>query len=247
MRYYLHGLSDFCRPEDLATALLVSEQRVTSRTSSPQRNSKVRDCLRHTRLQILGKAFGKFTGWHQEPRKIAVYHNRQIAALHCVLHMIPLAGAITLLVLRWTHHWIGFNPPDATTLQFVAKLHELTMQVSIVEVVLYIIRWQATEDFVPLGALSGAVQATQLSYLWSLGVWSLFTSNTFHGRRWQRTGMIIAIPALLISTALVGPSSAVLMIPDSGCARRFLIYPYLYIKAETRFPSHLGPADGFHM
>jgi hypothetical protein len=155
--------------------------------------------------------------------------------------MIPLAGAITLLVLRWTEYWIGHKSPDATTLQFTAKFHELLMQVSIVEVM------QATKGFVPLGALSGGVQATQLSYLWSLDFWSLFTSDAFHGQRWQKAGMIIMIPTLLISTALVGPSSAVLMIPDSGCPARERIGTLLAKPTESLFPSELGVAEGMLM
>lgn len=92
--------------------------------------------------------------------------------------MVPLGAAIALLVLRWSNYWVGENPPNATTLQFVAKFHELLMQVSIVEIMLFIVRSEATQEFVPLGALSGAVQATQLSYLWSLDFLSVFTSDT---------------------------------------------------------------------
>jgi hypothetical protein len=176
-----------------------------------------------------------------------MYSSRRLAAFHCLLHMIPLGGAMTLLVLRWTHYWVGFNPPDATTLQFVAKLHELLMQVSIVEIILCIVRSEATQGFVPLGALSGAVQATQLSYLWSLDFVSLFTSNAFRQRKWQKARMIVVLPALLISTALVGPSSAILMIPETGCSKEFQRSD-LYVKSvETVFPTQLGVADGFSM
>lgn len=73
-----------------------------------------------------------------------MYHSRSIAAYHCLLHTIPLAGAITLLVLRWTQYWVGLNTLDATTLQLVAKLHELLLQVSIIEIILCIAPSQAT-------------------------------------------------------------------------------------------------------
>jgi hypothetical protein len=166
----------------MATALLSSDERDASRGSSTLRSPKTRDFLRHTRLQILGKVFGRFSNWGQEPRKVATHRSRQVAAFHCLLHMIPLGGAITLLTLRWTHYWVGSNSPDATTLQFVAKFHELLMQVSIMEIMLYIVRSEATRGFVPLGVLSGALQPTQLSYLWSLDFLSMFTSDAFRGR-----------------------------------------------------------------
>lgn len=60
--------------------------------------------------------------------KVAIYRNRRMAALHTFFHLIPLGGAIALLVLRWKQYWIGYEATDITRLQFVAKLHELLMQ-----------------------------------------------------------------------------------------------------------------------
>jgi hypothetical protein len=173
-----------------------------------------------------------------------MFRSRQIAAFHCLLHMGPLGGGIALLVLRWTQYWIGSNPPDATTLQFVAKFHELLMQVSIVETMLSIVRNEAIHGFVPLGTLSGAIQSTQLSYLWSFDFLSIFTSNAFRGRGWQKAGLIIAIPLLLISTALVGPSSAILMIPEPGCPHWAQSELYLSEPLDRLFPARLGFEDG---
>ena len=48
------------------------------------------------------------------------------------------------------------------------------MQFSIVEMTVCIIRTEALRNFVPLGALSGIAQATQLSYIWSLDFISIF-------------------------------------------------------------------------
>jgi hypothetical protein len=237
-------MSNCSRPEGVATTPLSSAMP----SSSLPRNPKTRDSLHHTRLQILGKLFGRFNKGGKEPGKVAMYKSRWTAVYHCLLHVVPPAGAITLPVLRWTHYWIGPDPLDATTLQFVAKLHKLLMQASIVEAMLCVIRSDATQDFVPLDALSGAVQTTQLSYLWSLDFVSLFTSEALKGRRWRKMWVIVPIPALLVSTALVGPSSAVLMIPGPGCpkvGRIDSITPRLPI--DTMFPNHLGLANGLNM
>ncbi|KAH7076611.1 hypothetical protein BKA63DRAFT_286177 [Paraphoma chrysanthemicola] len=199
------------------TALLGNEADITLHNSGTPKNPQTRDFLRHSRLQIIGELLTKFFSRRKEPRKIAMYRRRQVAAFHCLLHFAPLSGALTLLALRWTEYWIGLNPPDPTALQFVAKFHEILMQVSIAEILLCIIRIEAARGFISLGALSGAIQPTQLSYLWSLDFLSLFSSKSFHGRGWQQIMIGIAIPVLIISTALVGPSSAVLMIPGQGC------------------------------
>jgi hypothetical protein len=206
----------------------------------------IRDFLRQTRLQILGKVFGRFTGSRQETRKIAIHRNRLIAAFHCLLHLIPLGGAITLLFLRWSHYWIGHDPPIATTLQFVAKFHELLMQTSIVEIVLFIVRSEATRGFVPFGALSGAIQTTQLSYLWSLDFLSMFTSDAFRGRIWSKASMVIAIPALFMLTALVGPSSAILMIPEPGCPKYMTPIPVSMPSNQSYYPTHLNASNGLN-
>lgn len=63
------------------------------------------------------------------------------------------------------HWWPGGTTDIATSLQFVAKVHELVMQASLVDILLYLIRAQAMNGFMPLGALSGAARAPQLSYL----------------------------------------------------------------------------------
>jgi hypothetical protein len=216
----------------------------TSLTLWTPSNLKLRDFLRHTRSQILGKAFDRFTNHRHEPRRVAIYRSRRLAAFHCLLHMIPLGGATTLLFLRWTLYWIGDNPPNATTLQFVVKFHELLMQASIVEVVLCIVRSEATRGFVPLGAFSGAMQAIQLLYLWSQDFLSVSTSDTFRGRVWSREVMITAMPVLCILTALVGPSSAILMIPEPGCSKHMNPMPVFMDPNESLHPTYLDATNG---
>lgn len=211
--------------------------------------SRIREFLRHNRLQVLGKIFGSWFHWTEEPRKVVVHHSRKTAIYHCSLHLIPLCGAITLLILRWTHYWIGLYPPNSTTLQFVAKLHELFMQVSIADIILCIVRTEAMYGFVPLGALSGALQATQLSYLWSLDFWSMFHPDTtcVQDRRLRRLALVAAIPTLLILTALVGPSSAVLMIPERGSPKITEEKPISLGPIDLTFPPDLDHKHGLNM
>jgi hypothetical protein len=167
-----------------------------------------------------------------------MYRSREMAAYQSLLHVVPLAGAVTLLCLHWTRYWVGDTSDDSTALQFVAKFHELIMQVSIVDVVLCIIRMELVDGFVPLGALSGALQATQLSYLWSLDFVSVVKSPVLRGRR--KIVFVVMIPLLLILTAVVGPSSAILMIPRPGTLHTdAVVTRYAKDSMETLFPSHV--------
>lgn len=226
---------------------LLNERRDKTQATLKQRGSKFRDWLRQARLQLLLFDFLRFkpSKFRTERRKVAIYHSRRMAALHTFFHLIPLGGAIALLVLRWTQYWIGYEAPDSTVLQFVAKFHELLMQFSIVEVTLCVIRTEALRGVVPLGALSGAVQATQLSYLWSLDFISVITSSAIRG--WRKLMFVIMIPALITLTALVGPSSAVLMIPRPGSSELIrAVTIYLNHSSESLYPSYLDKSHGLH-
>ncbi|KAF3008608.1 hypothetical protein E8E13_007914 [Curvularia kusanoi] len=239
-----HEMNDL-RRHSMDTALL-DRTGGNATTPSKQRGLKIRDWIRQLRLQILLLRFRRPSALKAsaERRKVAVYHSRQVAISHALLHLIPLGGAISLLYLQWTQTFLGWGaPPDATMLQFVAKFHELLMQVSIVEVMLCIVRAEATRGFVPLGALSGIVQATQLSYLWSLDFLSLFTSAALRG--WRKIFLAVSFPILLGITALVGPSSAVLMIPRQGIAHVGQSLTVLANASEQSiFPSNISHVNG---
>jgi hypothetical protein len=152
-----------------------------------------------------------------ERRKVVIHRNRAMAAAYSLIHVVPLAGAITLLVFQWTSYWVDSWDNYSSILQFAAKGHELAMQASIIEILLGLIRTGLIDGLLPLGTLSGAIQPTQLSFLWSLDYLSIFGSRAVQG--WRKVVFVIAVPVLITMTALVGPSSAVLMIPRAGSLR----------------------------
>jgi hypothetical protein len=218
---------------------------VDARGSTDQRSAETHDkfgLLRHFRLQIfaLVAAVFKRNRWNAntEYRKVAMHHNRAVAAAYSLLHLVPLSGAIILLVFQWTSYWVGYTDDSSTALQFAAKLHELAMQASLTEVLLCLIRTRLVDGFVPLGALACVMQATQLSYLWSLDFFSIFRSRALKG--WRRVFLITAISVIVGLISVVGPSSAVLMIPrpnSPNIARKVL--GYADISAELLYPSHI--------
>lgn len=117
------------------------------------------------------------------------------------------------------------------------------MQYSIAEIIICIIRTQAIHGLVPFGALSGAAHSAQLSYIWSLDFLSLWVSPALRG--WCKALFVLGIPLLFIITALVGPSSAVLMIPRPS--RPYFapaITLFGNVSKEALFPSRIGRAEG---
>ncbi|KAJ8113466.1 hypothetical protein OPT61_g4409 [Boeremia exigua] len=180
----------------------------------------------------------------QEQRKVTMLEHRPLAVVYSLLHLIPLTVASILLVLRWTSHWVSYIDSYSTALQFAAKLRELTMQASLTEVLLCIIRAGLVNDVVPLGALSSSMQASQLSYLWSLDFFSIFKSNAFRGR--QKVLLAVAIPVLISLASVVGPSSAVLLIPRPYSPQvdaKNSVIRYSNISIADLYPSQMHSDD----
>ncbi|USP74327.1 hypothetical protein yc1106_01601 [Curvularia clavata] len=201
-----------------SSARLLDVERPKLKCAPPlkETNSKIRVFLKHLGLQLPDTLVGAAFAWRspEEHRKVAIYQNRSMAALNSLLHLVPISACIVLLVLFWSKKWTGGPSDNATTLQFVAKLHELLMQSSLIAILLHIIRSQAINGFIPLGALSGATKGPQLSYLWSLDFFSAIMSSKF-GKR-SKVSFALSTLGLLVLTGVVGPSSAVLMIPRPG-------------------------------
>lgn len=167
-----------------------------------------------------------------------MHQNRWLASGHALLHLIPLSSAVAILILNWSQYFVGPSFTLSTTLQFVAKLQELLMQASLAEIVLSIVRSQLMEGYMPLGALSASTQAMHISYLWSLDLLAVVTSRSFYGR--QKALFISLVPLLILLTALVGPSSAVLMIPRAGISSRPNVVHWRPASDEyAMFPSRL--------
>lgn len=205
-------------PPKLAARTTTQEQDVSNETidrvdvTQSTSLSRLRGCLRQYRLQHLSV-------WaNTECRKVAMYESRPMALFHSFMHFIPLAGALTLLTLSWSKYWVGQTFEGTTGLQFAAKFLELLMQASIVDVTLCVIRTLAVNRFVPLGALSGMIQATQLSYLWSTDYWATIRAWDFYGR--DAVLFVYMVPFTFLLMTLVGPSAAVLMIPRPGSLYR---------------------------
>lgn len=101
--------------------------------------------------------------WKKRPaeKTIAVHQNRRIAMIHCLVHVIPLSVAMTLIGLSLSNRrlssTIGAELP--TILQFAAKLHELTMIASLATTLLSIICYFILrQDGLPFGVAFANLQ-----------------------------------------------------------------------------------------
>ena len=167
--------------------------------------------LRYVHLQLLPQT----TRWKQdhEETKVATYYDRRVSLLGFLLHALPFAGVLALIILNVQPHYVGeVNSTKTTAIQFAAKLLEILIQSSLAAMLLDFIRTQALgESSLPLGRFLAPYRMTDISYLWSLDFWGSITSNVT--RSWQGIVSIVVVVASFLMAALVGPASAVAMIP----------------------------------
>lgn len=166
--------------------------------------------LKILKLQLLQQ----LTRWKEpvEGKKTAIYKSRSNATLHILLHLAPVAGCITLCVLNLGGAFYSqFNENNVTALQFVAKVLEVLIQVSISAVTLAFVRSYALREVLPFGAIVVPFSVTDVSTLWSLEFWGALTSTAISRRTRVVLGLFICTSTILAN--LVGPSAAVLMIP----------------------------------
>ena len=158
---------------------------------------------------------GTFTKNFREPEKIAIYRSRVTALLGTLIHVVPLGVAIFEIVLNLKGHFVGSTFDKQSYFQFAAKAHEIVMQASIATILLSYIRYQISAGKgMPFGAVLSGLQFLQVSYLWSVELWSSILSKDFQLRRKTCFAVLILVCVTIAATA--GPSSASLLIARQG-------------------------------
>ena len=193
----------------------------------------IKSALRHVHLQVVPQ----LTKWKNdsEEAKIAIYQSHSIAFLHAVPHLIPLLAIVVLIVLNTNGYFIGdISTSAASAFQFAAKLLELMIQASLATILLSMVRRHVLGEGLPLGALFAPSRTTDVSYLWSLEFWGSVTAKRRCG--WRMVTLLILVPLFVLLAAVVGPSTAVLIVP------RLIDYPTLQYLVLLDSSSELFPA-----
>lgn len=189
-----------------------------NRISKKARHLKHKTCswlkqvLRSLRLLI----FMAISPWRskQEDSKVAFFSGWAATWIGLLVHVLPLTAAIVLI----TFHTSGYHvesPESSMAVQFLVKFLELLAQASIGSTVFSYLRLVVTDRHpIPFGALFAGLQATHVSYLWSLEFSGVVASQWF---RWSRKIIfLILIPISVILASGIGPSYAIAMIPSLG-------------------------------
>jgi hypothetical protein len=212
----------------------------------------VRNVLDAIGLSIVYNLLGKIFGWHlQEQRKTVMDKKRTLAAIRCLIHIIPAAACLVLFRLNLKNWYLGqeLQGPEGHdteklgALQFVAKVHELFMLSSLGVILITHLRKElAFGDGIPFGALFSSNQFQSINILWSLEFWGAIY---YQWPRKTKKGFIITLILLCSILGLsVGPSTANLMKP------RLDYWPaggtpfWVNASNDTLFPAKISNAPG---
>ncbi|KAL8692361.1 MAG: hypothetical protein Q9218_002612 [Villophora microphyllina] len=145
------------------------------------------------------------------------------------------------VIINWRGYYIGANVGGLSFLQFAAKLHEMAMQSSLAVIVFgYVRHVLFSGNALPIGALLSGLQLTQISYLWSMELWGIASAKI----PWKRKVAVmtfIIVAVLLAST--VGPSSAILLIPNLNYWPAGSTHIWMNVTAPDLWPSRLDGSN----
>lgn len=155
----------------------------------------------------------------EQPKPI-LQHGFLLALGRCTAHILPMFLFIGLIYINYSTLYIGptfVMDPDMDALflaafQLAAKAQELLCVGSLSAIVLQALRSEMLDDGVPLGLLGSGIWYTSLSSFWS----PEFLFALPWGRKRWRSARLIFLLVLAGGTAtVIGPASAVLMLPRS--------------------------------
>ncbi|KAK8135957.1 hypothetical protein PG984_003897 [Apiospora sp. TS-2023a] len=182
-----------------------------------------RDLLDHF-ARIVFRNTGVPTLWRKEESpKIIVSRSLLTALLRCSVHVIPVGITAFLTWLNLTGYFLGDqlaggaanHDRDLLLLQIAAKITEIAIVASLSTTVMYVIRAEATsQQGIPLGLLSSPFRFNSINYFWSTAFLSGVTTRP---KLWllRRVLVVLLVLACGVLAVVVGPSVALLMIPNT--------------------------------
>ncbi|THV46004.1 hypothetical protein BGAL_0428g00100 [Botrytis galanthina] len=153
-----------------------------------------------------------------EKPKVAVRKDRRKALQKAGTHVLPIIITITLLFLNGHEIYansMGNADAEVNTrlngLQFVAKVHEILIGISLSTIILSFFQHEALRQGIPLGGFLIAFRITDLGSLLSPELWA---AGAF-GHHFKRRLLFVVMSLFaMILAAISGPASAILILPS---------------------------------
>ncbi|PMD61079.1 uncharacterized protein K444DRAFT_662262, partial [Hyaloscypha bicolor E] len=173
-------------------------------------------CWPFLRIELLSAIRHNRSLRAEAPKEI-VRHDRWKSIGVCLIHLIPSTITSVLLFLNFSNVYyeaVGASNQSArlNALQFAAKMHEILIASSLSAIVLKHVQYELLQGGgVTLGSLLAGFQVTDVSSLWSPGLWATVYASSLKTRRFR---LVILVIVMVLLGAVVGPASAILMLPS---------------------------------
>lgn len=180
----------------------------------------------------------------EQPKQVL---KRRLSFSQFFVHIIALMTTAAVVGVNFgsVYGWDqgSLRLPDSQVnnlLQFAAKLHEILIITSLSIIVMHRIRKRLVgSKGLPIGLLSSGYQASSIPYLLSKGFWSAISTDG---------PLIFALAATIIYFNVVGPSSAIVVIPrldwwDVHTPFNSSLQLYLDSPLDQLYPTTMGPPN----
>ncbi|KAL8801037.1 MAG: hypothetical protein Q9182_004729 [Xanthomendoza sp. 2 TL-2023] len=154
-----------------------------------------------------------------DPAKAALASGKAHKIKRCILHAAPIAVTIWILVYNgrgvyWRDEGFDYQNPILQALQYLVKVHELLMGASLAEIALHRIHYDlCASDGLPLGLVTAAYQVSSITYLITPEFYEAWYLPLGIRALLSRLSLLTLLVVVYFLTAVLGPSSAVAMIP----------------------------------
>ena len=154
-----------------------------------------------------------------EPKKIAIDGRLWVAFLYCIPHAIPFTITIIILYLNFREvYWQDLGFPHQTSIlqafQYAAKAHEVMIAASLTAVVVHRIQHDLScSGGVPFGFLTAGFRLVNPSFVFTKDFLGGVSASSRQQGILRLFPLAYLIVLAFVLTSIVGPSSAVAMIP----------------------------------
>jgi hypothetical protein len=204
---------------------------------------------RITRVNMVPKDDEELPARNGERKKVVMTTSILTALRHCFFHIIPISTSTAILTINIRGVFIGFDFSGAIKsetinlmlLQLAAKAHEILIVTSLGLVILQTVRHELLfGDGLPLGLVGSGLSFSDFSLFFRREFYASLKYLASHGNRARKVGFIILLVMAILTAALAGPASAVLLVPRSQTWPSAATEIFLNGSTEDFWPSDLS-------
>ncbi|KAI4180028.1 MAG: hypothetical protein L6R41_007495 [Letrouitia leprolyta] len=160
----------------------------------------------------------------QEEAKVVVEKSLKVALGRCSIHILPIIVSTIILWINFKQTFIGIDfrslirseTINIALLQTAAKVQELLIVASLTAVAFQLIRYELLfGDGLSLGTVAAGFDFVKLSYFWSPEFLGSLKGLDTHRAGVRRATILLFFIVIGGIAAFVGPSCAVLLIPQA--------------------------------